>query len=279
MPELPEVETIRRGLERLMLGRLVLRARLLRADMGTAAGGRRPRPADLLQGDTVAATMRLGKQLALIGGTGRVVCIRLGMTGQVRRISDGQVGFVSHLHAVWQLDDGSTIGFRDPRRFGRVGTYADLDELFRLNWSRLGPDAAGITAGVLAERLQGSRRAVKSALLDQGVLAGVGNIYADESLFVAGVAPSRRAKSLSRNEGIRLARAIRTVLNRAIAARGSTLRDYLDADGLPGASQLTHAVYGRGGLPCIRCGTQLRRILIGQRTTVFCPICQRITRA
>jgi formamidopyrimidine-DNA glycosylase len=139
----------------------------------------------------------------------------------------------------------------------------------------LGPDALEVSGERLFERTRGSARAIKAGLLDQRVLAGVGNIYADESLFLAGIAPRRRAERLSREQCERLAACVRGVLAVAIEAGGSTLRDYVDADGRAGASQFAHRVYGRGGQACVACGRVLRSAVVGQRTTVWCGGCQK----
>jgi formamidopyrimidine-DNA glycosylase len=139
----------------------------------------------------------------------------------------------------------------------------------------LGPDALGVTGEHLFERTRGSTRSIKAALLDQSLLAGVGNIYADESLFAAGISPRRASGRVSRERCERLAGAIRMILARAIQAGGSTLRDYVDADGKQGASQLSHLAYGRGGEACVACAGVLRSALVAQRTTVWCPNCQK----
>ncbi|MHC5027133.1 MAG: Fpg/Nei family DNA glycosylase, partial [Planctomycetota bacterium] len=142
-------------------------------------------------------------------------------------------------------------------------------------WRRLGPDALTITSAELAKRLRRTRRAVKAALLDQSVLAGVGNIYADEALFGSRLHPARRADGLARAEVRDLARELRRTLGRAVDSGGSSLRDYVDAEGRKGGYAAYHQVYGRGGEPCVRCSTRLERMLLAQRTTVFCPQCQQ----
>jgi formamidopyrimidine-DNA glycosylase len=274
VPELPEVETVRRSLAA-MIGRRIVAARLFRADMCTTASGRRARPADLLAGEVVRELMRRGKQLAIIAQSGRVLVVHLGMSGQLRLLKPGsKAQKTNHIHAVWSLDDGSRLTFRDPRRFGGLWTLesrAALEE----RWSGLGPDALTMSPRDLAVAAAGSRRVIKALLLDQTALAGVGNIYADEALFAAGVRPSRRADRVKPEECERLTRAIRRVLALAVEARGSTLRDYVAADGRAGQAQLRHAVYGRGGFACVNCGTVLRSVSLAQRTTVFCIRCQR----
>jgi len=291
MPELPEVETVRRTLEARVLGRRVTRATLRRRDVlvlpgdpaagfsraGRASGApaRRARGHDLLSGDVVAAVVRHGKQLAIVGGTGRVVCVHLGMSGGlIWRAPGARLENGAHVHAIWRLDDGSRMVFRDPRRFGGLWAFPSMDELRRARWDALGPDAIGVGARALRDALARTDRPVKAALLDQCVLAGVGNIYADEALFAARVDPRRPGASLTPGECAALARHVRRVLARAVAARGSTLRDYRDADGLSGGYQLAHSVYGRGGEACPSCGGTLASAAVAQRTTVWCPACQ-----
>jgi len=275
MPELPEVETVRRGLARSIVGRRVESARLLRRDVLRTGG--RAGPAALLAGGTIAAALRRGKHLAIEARDGRALGVHLGMTGQLLVTRPGaRAGRNDHAHARWAFDDGTVLVFRDPRRFGGLWSYPSLDALRADRWADLGPDALRITAHELAVRLARGRRAVKAALLDQAVLAGVGNIYADEALLRAGVHPCREAGSLTRHELERLADSIRGVLREAIRAGGSTVRDYAGADGRPGRQQERNLVYGRGGQPCVRCERLLATGLVAQRRTVYCEACQRL---
>ncbi|MCC5786729.1 MAG: bifunctional DNA-formamidopyrimidine glycosylase/DNA-(apurinic or apyrimidinic site) lyase [Phycisphaerales bacterium] len=295
MPELPEVERIRQSLSPGLIGKRVVGATLHRRDVlvvpGDPAGGfsrqrsgeskpRRYEARHLLVGTTVVDVQRLGKELAIVGetesGPGRsVLLVRLGMTGQLVLLGPGaRASKRDHIHATLRLEGGGRLLFRDPRRFGGLRAFENLESL-REHWSGLGPDALGVTGPVLRKRLGGSARAIKAALLDQRVIAGVGNIYADEALFESGIAPGRAAGSLSEGEASKLASAIRAILARAIEAGGSSIRDYLDAGGVAGMAQTLHRVYGRGGLACQRCGGELAQILLAQRTTVFCPACQR----
>lgn len=201
------------------------------------------------------------------------------MTGtlRLRREDEGRDHTPTHTHALWTLRSktgGTTLLFRDPRRFGGLRALpspAALDS----HWQELGPDALAITGDELKARLRGSR-ALKPTLLDQRVIAGVGNIYADEALFLAGIHPTRRVSSLRPSEIVRLADSIRSVLKASIQAGGTTLRDYADAGGRPGGFQASHRVYARGGLPCALCGTPLRTILLAQRSTTFCNTCQPV---
>ncbi|MBX3404997.1 MAG: hypothetical protein KF699_16425 [Phycisphaeraceae bacterium] len=319
MPELPEVETIRRTLAPVLIGRRILAAELLRRDIliapGDPPGGfsrqraslrrgsasapariARPsrfEPADLLQGCTVTDILRRGKQLAIIAAphraaapapraaAPRALVVQLGMTGALEALPANiptPRAAVPHTHALWSLEPvrgkAAAIAFIDPRRFGGLRALPTLADLHTL-WSALGPDALEIDGPPLWNALRTSRRAIKAALLDQAVLAGVGNIYADEALFRAGISPRTLAAKVRPARCSLLAAAVREVLAEAVAARGSTLRDYRDAAGLAGEFQARHAVYGRAGQPCTRCRGTLRSAAIGQRTTVWCPRCQR----
>jgi len=268
MPELPEVETVRRTLARALVGRVITGVRLVRPDVVSGD----PSPRALLRGASVDRLERHGKQLAIVARDGRVVVVQLGMSGQVLIARRGEP-LPPHVHAVWHLKRGE-VRFRDPRRFGGLTTIPDVETLHR-RWQRLGPDGLALTAEQLWNGVHASKRSIKAALLDQGVVAGVGNIYADESLFESGIHPKAICSRLSRGRIEALALAIRRVLAEAVDARGSTLRDYRDADGREGGFAASHRVYGRGGRPCVRCGAALRTATVAQRTTVFCPNCQK----
>lgn len=308
MPELPEVESVRRALTPHLLNQTVLDVRLHRRDVlvlpGDPPGGfaRQRRPADrvpassrgvsahLLKGLTFTRIDRRGKQLALVAATldetpnapdthaERALGVHLGMSGHLEfipaggRLPDGPGRLHEHVHVTWRLPRGSLI-FADPRRFGllrALPTTAERDAFF----AELGPDALAVTTDELAAGLRGSRRAIKAALLDQACVAGVGNIYADEALFLAGIRPTTTAGSLGPDAIERLARAIRETLEAALASGGSSIRDYRDANGHQGQYQLQHAVYGRGGEPCVKCGFTLSSCTVAQRTTVYCRKCQ-----
>ena len=275
MPELPEVETVRLGLSP-VLGVPIARVRVARRDVvRDHAGGRRGRldPRDLLESDSAAGTRRRGKQLALVGAGGRVVLIHLGMSGQVLLLGPDRRPAGGHAHVVWHLGDGRRVVFRDPRRFGGLWLLPDLAAL-DARWHALGVDGLSVTGEDLQRSLGASSRAVKPALLDQSGVAGVGNIYADESLFASRIDPRRSCATLSPGEWRRLGDAIRDTLASAVRDGGSTLRDYRRPDGTPGGGVQRHRVYGRGGLPCVRCGRPLARAALAQRTTVWCPHCQ-----
>jgi formamidopyrimidine-DNA glycosylase len=255
-----------------------LRRRDICESFDEAGRQRTMRPEDLLDGALIAGTLRHGKQLALVATDGRVLCIHLGMSGQVIFRHEGlALPKTDHVHAVWTIRSRSGAGllaFRDPRRFGGLWTFPSVDALTVHRWSRLGPDGLTVTAAQLGMALASTRRAVKAALLDQQLVAGVGNIYADEALFACGIHPARRADRIDSQRVEALAAAIRTILQAALHAGGSTLRDYVDSDGNPGSAQQLHQVYGRGGQPCNVCGTLLVSTTLAQRTTVHCTRCQ-----
>ena len=295
MPELPEVETLRRSLDSALVGRTITGTRVLRRDMVSAPGDPPggfsratgdPTPVHLkrgwlLENATIARTVRLGKQFAIEAskvdlGTSAApapaVVIQLGMTGTVRTLSVADP-LPPHTHIVWGLDNGVRIAFIDPRRFGLVRA---LPGGTRDAWADLGPDALTIRGATLAQRLRTARRPIKAALLDQRVLAGVGNIYADESLFAARIHPEALACELPPDAIAALASKIRPILRRAIERGGSTIRDYRDSTGAMGAYQQAHRVYGRAGKPCRACGTALVGLRVAQRATVACESCQRL---
>ena len=275
MPELPEVETVRRTLEARVLGRRVARALIHRADfVDVFPPVTRGIAKRLLEGGVLKRTARVGKQFAIEAEDGRAICVQLGMSGQVLVVPPNGERPKDHVHLEWVLDDGSRVAFRDPRRFGGVRAYRSMAELRELAWAGLGPDALTVDASHLVQACKGSKRAIKAVLLDQAVLAGVGNIYADEALFLATLRPTRRASGIPVETLERLAGAVRTTLEAAVKARGSSVRDYRDAEGGQGEAQLAHAVYGRGGSPCVACGTRLKHAQVAQRTTVWCSSCQ-----
>ena len=291
VPELPEVESVRRSLLPRLVGRAFLTASLRRRDVAIAPGdppGGFPRnrrsalrpkaisAADMLAGATITEIERRGKQLALIARSeNRALVVQLGMTGHLELAAERQDDKMRHVHARWEFAGGA-LHFRDPRRFGALRIFRSLDAL-REHWSTLGPDALSIQDEELAGALAGSDRPIKAALLDQCVLAGVGNIYADEALFLSHVHPRARTCRLRPAQVATLASMIRLVLNRAIEHGGSSIRDYTDGSGRRGSYQDRHGVYGRAGLPCLICHRKLSSGLVAQRTTVWCATCQPLT--
>jgi formamidopyrimidine-DNA glycosylase len=267
MPELPEVETIRSQLAPRLGGRTFVRVEIL--------DPRLTRPIDLfevveeLEGDTVLAVERRGKYLVLRLESSLALLVHLRMTGSF--------GFepTTHERAVLELDDGTRLAYRDVRRFGTwlVLEGAELEPyLARKNGPE--PLSARFTAAWLVGRLAVRRAPVKSVLLDQRVVAGLGNIYADEALWRARVSPLQPARSLDSDQIRRLHRAIRAALRTGIERQGSTLSEYRTPEGSRGAMQEEFRVYGRDGLPCPRCGTTIAKTRVGGRGTWYCPRCQ-----
>jgi formamidopyrimidine-DNA glycosylase len=267
VPELPEVETIRAELEPRLVGRELRRVEIL--------DPRLTRPIDLfevaeeLEGDRIVAVERRGKYLVLRLESGLALLVHLRMTG----------GFhwqpTTHERAVLQLDDGTRLVYRDIRRFGTWLVLEDV-ELDPYLATKNGPEPLGprFTAQWLASALARRRAPLKAVLLDQRVVAGLGNIYADEALWRARLNPLRPANTLERDEVARLHRAIRAALRTGIARQGSTLRDYATPNGASGSMQEEFRVYGRDGLPCPRCGTPIAKTRAGGRGTWYCPRCQ-----
>jgi formamidopyrimidine-DNA glycosylase len=283
MPELPEVQNVCLGLTNTIVGQSITKVTIRRGDVIHGPG----KPTNLLRGQTITRIDRLGKQIALIGQTPTrhkthdrqkaqaCICIHLGMTGSLRFYTkDKPHKPDKHTHIIWNLNDGGRLTFRDPRRFGGLWTFDSVASLIETRWSRLGADALTITPSTLHEKLQRTRRPIKSALLDQATLAGLGNIYVDELLFDCGIHPLRPGCEVSRPEVLKLVRRMRALLTRAIRLGGSTLRDYKDASGRSGGFQHHHQVYGRSDQPCPSCGRPLACTTVSGRTTVYCQTCQ-----
>lgn len=288
MPELPEVETIARGVDARVRGDRIAEAWLgwHREPFKTP----RARMAQGLEGRTILGVHRAGKHIVfelggiarsnpLEGGAGLATAqrataqwiVHLGMTGRLL-VTAPEGPVATHTHARLTLSSGRELRFVDPRRFGRL-ELRDLsrDERFEAP----GTEPLTIEEETFAALFHGRRLAIKAALLNQTLLAGVGNIYADESLFRAGIRPRRMAGRLTRAELEQLRQALREVLEQAIGLGGSSVSDYVDADGVRGFFQLEHRVYQRGGEPCLVCGTAVRRIVVAGRSTHYCPSCQR----
>jgi formamidopyrimidine-DNA glycosylase len=261
MPELPEVETVVRTVRPHLLGRRILSARFTSRFV---TSGNRRKLAERVAGRRIESVGRRGKFIlvALDQGT---LTIHLGMTGKL--LVEGSPG--QHTYGCFTLDDGVLL-YDDPRQFGRI------------EWSRaesprvaqLGPEPLEIDFGKFQSRLRRKAR-VKALLLNQSFLAGIGNIYADESLFAAGIHPLTPACRLKPQRAARLYESIREILTRAIELGGSSISDYVDARGERGWFQVEHRVYGRENEPCAMCGTPIRKILVAQRGTHFCPRCQK----
>ncbi|WP_147652933.1 bifunctional DNA-formamidopyrimidine glycosylase/DNA-(apurinic or apyrimidinic site) lyase [Vulcaniibacterium gelatinicum] len=270
MPELPEVETTRRGLAPHVEGRTVRAVVLRRPDL------RWPIPDALraqLPGQRILAVRRRAKYLLLDTAAGSVL-LHLGMSGSLR-VLPARTPPRAHDHADLALDSGRVLRFNDPRRFGCLLWQApgQTHPLLR----GLGPEplSEDFDGDYLFARSRGRRAPVKTFLMDQRIVVGVGNIYAAEALFEAGISPLRAAGRVSRERYVLLAAAVKRILGHAIARGGTTLRDFLAPDGAPGYFEQELAAYGRGGEPCPRCGRALKVAAIGQRTTVWCGHCQR----
>ncbi len=273
MPELPEVENVRLGLAKTVLGQRVVKVTVRRADVVVGLCT----PAGLLCGRVIVRINRLGKQLALIADTsdGPCVCVHLGMTGSLRYYPAGEPFKPDvHTHVFWRLESGGRMAFRDPRRFGGLWACRSFGEMHAARWSGLGEDALTITPAGLHAQLKRTRRPTKSALLDQAVVAGLGNIYVDELLYGCRISPLRPARDLDVSQVRALVGRMRRLLTRAIQAGGSTLRDYVDAGGRSGGYQFQHKVYGRSGQSCPRCRQLLCTATVCGRTTVYCGGCQ-----
>jgi formamidopyrimidine-DNA glycosylase len=269
MPELPEVETIANGLHKRVAGDRI----------ESVWVGSKPEPlkspageiARALEGSLVTRVRRVGKHIVFDlqgdSGNGRQWIVHLGMTGRML-VATARAVIPKHTHLVARLASGNELRFVDPRRFGRL-------EVTHHGFSGPGAEPLQITAGDFARLFHRRTAPIKVLLLNQRLLHGVGNIYADESLFRAAVRPRRRANTLTRDELARLHTALREVLREAIAAGGSSVSDYVDAEGQEGFFQLQHRVYGRGGEPCLVCKTKIKKIVVAGRGTHYCSKCQR----
>src|ERR1700756_3704539 len=275
MPELPEVETIRRGLASKITGRRIVQAELRRADL------RRPFPAALaarLDGARIGEIGRRGKYILIELDTDGLLLLHLGMSGRVTA-SSAVLPDAPHDHVVLTLDDGTVIRFNDARRFGLLDYVKRSEAAEHPLLAGLGPEPleAEYNGAYLAAALPRKMTPIKSALLDQRIVAGLGNIYVCEALFRAGLSPRRFAATVTGARAARLATAIRDVLGEAIEAGGSSLRDYVQANGELGYFQHRWAVYGREGEPCpgCTCAEGVRRIVQSGRSTFFCAKKQR----
>ena len=281
MPELPEVETVARGLQKSVAGRRILSVRLGKTDFIDDPVALEQR----LPGRQIEKVERYGKFMLLrLSARGNAVAdsengdveaasllVHLGMTGQLAPCAAAQPS-AKHTHVWFGLDDGRELRYTDPRRFGRMAylTGALLaDELMAF-----GADPLLVSAEDFASRIRSRNAQIKALLLNQSVLRGVGNIYADESLWRAKIHPMRRGTELSTKQAQVLRRVLQDVLRKAILARGSSISDFFDAEGQPGEYQRHHRAYGREGKRCYRCRAAIRRVIVAGRSSYFCPKCQ-----
>ena len=283
MPELPEVETVRRGLATVMEGRPFTRVHVMRPDL------RFPLPADMadrLRGRVVTRLDRRAKYILVHCDDGTVLIIHLGMSGrmliepaQERGLARSELNIGKHEHVVFEVGNGALVRFIDPRRFGMMDLTDEKTLHSHKMLANLGPEPVGedFTGEVLAERLKGKRTPIKSALLDQRVVAGLGNIYVCEALFMSGLSPRRLASTVQGRRADRLARAIRDVLAAAIAAGGSTISDHVAPSGEIGYFQHSFKVYGREGEKCPGCDCDgaIRRLVQSGRSSFYCAVRQR----
>jgi formamidopyrimidine-DNA glycosylase len=277
MPELPEVETVRTRLAPDLEGRTIVRARvddprLVRPELPETVAG-------LLEGRRIERVGRRGKYLLVGLDDGESLAIHLRMTGNVLRRLPGAEP-PRALRAELELDDGALVAYTDLRRFGTWEHFRDAAALDGFLGERLGPEpfSDAFDPAFLFAALHRRQAPLKAVLLDQRVVAGLGNIYADEALWTAKLHPELPASRVRRPDAARLHEAIREVLARGIESQGASIRDYRLPDGGQGSMQERFAVYGRTGLPCPRCGTPIKRLVVGQRGTHICPHCQRTPR-
>jgi formamidopyrimidine-DNA glycosylase len=281
MPELPEVETVARGLRRTIVGRRIVSVRLGKTDFIDD-------PAALeqnLPGRLIEAVERYGKfmllRLSAVSGGEFVpsngdsvpaaLLVHLGMTGQIAPSAAAQPS-EKHTHAFFTLDDHRELRYTDARRFGRLA-YLQAESLAE-ELRAFGADPLEISAEEFAKQARSRRARIKSLLMDQGFLRGVGNIYADESLWRAKIHPARLGVVLKKEQAVLLHRVLREILQKAIVLRGSSISDFLDAEGQPGEYQQHHRAYGREGERCYRCGSVIRRAIVAGRSSYYCPKCQ-----
>jgi formamidopyrimidine-DNA glycosylase len=279
MPELPEVETVARGLRQTIPGRRIVAVRLGKTDFIDD-----PAALELhLPGRSIDSVERFGKFMLLRlsaapgdsttdnGNESAALLVHLGMTGHLAPQAASEP-HEKHTHVWLELDDGRELRYTDPRRFGRIAYLAG--EALRSELQRFGAEPLEIDAAEFARRIRSRRTRIKALLLDQSVLRGVGNIYADESLWRAKIHPARRGSSLSAKQAEDLRKVLQEILRHAIAMRGSSISNFLDAQGEPGEYQRRHRAYGREGKPCYRCRTAIRRVIVAGRSSYFCPNCQ-----
>jgi formamidopyrimidine-DNA glycosylase len=263
LPELPEVETVVRSI-RPLVGRRIVTAEF--RNLRVLRGGDPDAMAARLAGRRITAVKRYGKFIVASLGGGGYLMMHLGMTGKL--LLGGESG--KHTHAILTFDRG-TLLYDDSRQFGCI----ELSEEFPPRVARLGPEPLEISVEDFTAGLKGRKTAIKSLLLNQTFVRGIGNIYADEALFRAGIHPLAKAWKIRADRAGKLHAAIVAVLTEAIAAGGSSISDYVDADGRKGFFQFDHRVYQREGEPCLVCGTPIRRIVVTQRSSHFCPRCQK----
>jgi formamidopyrimidine-DNA glycosylase len=277
MPELPEVESLRQILRRSVIGRIIVGARIGRLPLRRKAIGNF---AARIRGRRIERIDRRAKYLITDLDGDDVILVHLGMSGSLthRALDFDATEFdPRHDHVVFKLDDGSQLVFNDPRRFGIVRLVAREALLALPELKGLGPEplSAEFNTKYLAEKARARKVAIKNLIMDQKVVAGVGNIYASEVLFLAGVRPTRPAGRVKVSEIAKIAEFIPMVLRAAINGRGTTFRNYRDSQGRPGTFADRLQVYGRESEKCYRCSTSIKNVVVGQRASFYCPKCQK----
>ena len=273
MPELPEFETIANGVNERVRGHRIVA--VWTSGMPQTFKSPEAEIETTLTGATIDAVRRVGKTIvmSLARKKSRAeFLVHLGMTGRLL-VADPDVPQPAHTHAVLTLEDGREVRFVDPRRFGRLSVYEIPAK--GEGYGGLGVEPLTVGREEFRALFKGRKLPIKAALLNQNLLHGVGNIYADESLFRAGIRPARQAGKVTGVELEKLRKALQAVLKRAIKLGGSSVSDYVDADGMRGYFQIEHKVYGRGGEPCTVCGKPIKKIVVGGRGTHYCALCQR----
>jgi len=286
MPELPEVETVARGLQKSVAGRRIVSVRLGKTDFIDDPAAMEQH----LPGRQIEKVERYGKFMLLrLSARGNAdahpengdveaasLLVHLGMTGQLAPCAAAQPS-AKHTHVWFELDDGRELRYTDPRRFGRMAylTGPGLAEELTV----FGADPLLVSTEEFVSRIRSRNGQIKALLLNQSILRGVGNIYADESLWRAKIHPMRRGSELTKKQAQVLRRVLQDVLRKAILARGSSISDFLDAEGQPGEYQRHHRAYGREGKRCYRCGAAIQRVIVAGRSSYFCPKCQPAPRA
>jgi formamidopyrimidine-DNA glycosylase len=274
MPELPEAETIVRDLQRKITSRTITGCKVIFADI-LSANLTPQRLSRLVKGRTITSVERRAKKVVLRLSGDLVLVISLGMTGRVVASKAERAKDLRHVAVRFDLDDGSSLLYDDARRFGSIEIYTTADWHQRQTTLGVEPFSDEFTPEKLFELTRKSISPIRNWLLDQTRVSGIGNIYASEALYRAGVRPTRRANTLTRAEAARLREALREVLNASIEARGTTVSDYRDADGVEGGFAALLRVYERHGQACLRCGTNVKRVVFTNRSAYYCPKCQR----
>ena len=272
MPELPEIETLKRGLENFLTGRIITEVKLHRADLRYKLS--ETLPSEILA-TTIVALRRIAKYLIIELNNGYSIAVHLGMSGRLT-IKGLNHKIQKHDHVIFVLDNNSLLVFNDVRRFGMIYTFPTAFPCQKI-FGKLGPDplSDNFNASYLKEKLSNRKASIKSALMDNTIVVGIGNIYASESLFQANINPARQSHSLAETELEKLVESIKNVLKKAILAGGTTFKDFVNSDNKPGYFKQELAVYARKGEKCIKCSNVIIRTKQCGRASFYCPNCQK----